>query len=241
MTTGRCYQTATLLANGQVLVAGGSNTAKRNPNGYFVFVSIASAELYNPATGTWQATGSLNTSREYAVAELLQNGKVLVAGGYNVTLTATTTLASAELFDPSQGQWSFTGSMSGPATSPGSLLANGDALVSSRAFYNPATGTWTNTGTFPTGVALGTTATLLATGKVLLTGFTQTCRGCRGAPTTAVYLYDFSTNTYRFDSMNAARFNDSAVLLPSGQVLVSGGEDNRSSFHTLTSAELYAP
>ncbi len=66
--------TATLLSNGQVLAAAG------NDGGY-----IASAELYDPSTGVWTVTGSLNQARAYQTAALLQNGDVLVAGGaYNV-------------------------------------------------------------------------------------------------------------------------------------------------------------
>src|SRR6266850_2324949 len=71
----RGNHTATLLPNGKVLVAGGDNTS-----GY-----LASAELYDPTSGTWAATGSLNTARDAHTASLLPNGKVLVAGGFNNT------------------------------------------------------------------------------------------------------------------------------------------------------------
>ena len=62
--------TATLLPIGKVLVAGGSNGS-----------DLSSAELYDPASGTWTATGSLGTARSFHTATLLPNGKVLVAGG----------------------------------------------------------------------------------------------------------------------------------------------------------------
>ncbi|MEO6969667.1 MAG: kelch repeat-containing protein [Chthoniobacterales bacterium] len=78
--------TATLLSSGQVLVAGGVN-----PSGF-----IVSAELYDPATGSWSATGSLATARAYHTATLLPSGQVLVAGGEAGGLA----LASAELYDP---------------------------------------------------------------------------------------------------------------------------------------------
>ena len=65
------YHTATLLPNGKVLVAGGSIAA----------AALSSAELYDPASGTWTATGSLGTARDSHTATLLPNGKVLVAGG----------------------------------------------------------------------------------------------------------------------------------------------------------------
>src|SRR5439155_3676182 len=75
LNTGRWGHTETLLLNGKVLVTGGLNNANSGP-------PLASAELYDPASGTWTTTGSLNTGRIYHTATLLPNGKVLVAGGY---------------------------------------------------------------------------------------------------------------------------------------------------------------
>ena len=72
MGTARDAHTATLLPSGQVLVAGGSNLTDRY---------LSSAELYDPATGTWTATGSMGTAREDHTATLLPSGQVLVAGG----------------------------------------------------------------------------------------------------------------------------------------------------------------
>ena len=73
MTSARDQHTATLLNNGKVLVAGG--LSQQHP------VVVASAELYNPATGTFTATGSMSNARYSHTATLLNNGKVLVAGG----------------------------------------------------------------------------------------------------------------------------------------------------------------
>ena len=78
----RGNHTATLLPNGKLLVAGGYTGAY-----------LASAELYDPTTGTWSVTGSLNTARGNHTATLLPSGKVLVAGGYNGGY-----LTSAELY-----------------------------------------------------------------------------------------------------------------------------------------------
>src|SRR5437660_3646931 len=89
LSTKRDYHTATLLPNGKVLVAGGRN------NG----VLLASAELYDPASGTWSATGSLSAGRYHHTATLLPNGKVLVAGGFAYGGYS----ASAELYDTASG------------------------------------------------------------------------------------------------------------------------------------------
>src|ERR1017187_3759472 len=86
----RVGHTATLLTNGQVLVAGGG---------------VSSAELYNPVTGQWTYTGSLKTVRSDHTATRLPNGKVLVAGGINYNGSKYVTLASAELYDPVTGVW----------------------------------------------------------------------------------------------------------------------------------------
>ena len=84
MTTNRSGHSATLLPNGHVLVAGGSGST--------------SAELYDPGTGTWTNTGSMNTLRSSHSATLLPNGLVLVAGGG--TNNFTPSVPAAELYDP---------------------------------------------------------------------------------------------------------------------------------------------
>jgi N-acetylneuraminic acid mutarotase len=77
--------------NGKVLVAGGVN-------GNAISTALASAELYDPATGTWSSTGSLATARFNHTATLSPTGQVLVAGGVSSSSAA---LASAELFSSS--------------------------------------------------------------------------------------------------------------------------------------------
>jgi N-acetylneuraminic acid mutarotase len=78
-----------LLSNGQVLVSGGQNTSQ--------FSALASAELYNPATGKWKTTDNMYSTRVYHTATLLNNGQVLVAGGRDTNFS---TLSSAELYTP---------------------------------------------------------------------------------------------------------------------------------------------
>src|SRR5213078_2182015 len=131
---GRYRHTATLLPSGKVLVAGGSNGS-----------DLSSAELYDPASGTWTATGSLGTARDAHTATLLPNGKVLVAGG-----STGSGLSSAELYDPASGTWTTTGSL-GTARDAhtATLLPNGKVLVaggnngpalSSAELYDPGLG-----------------------------------------------------------------------------------------------------
>ena len=90
LNTARSGHTATLLSDGRVLVAGG----------YGIGGLLASAELYDPATGNWSITGSLNTARSAHTATLLTDGRVLVVGGWD---GGSNKLASAELYDPGIG------------------------------------------------------------------------------------------------------------------------------------------
>jgi len=92
MTVGRVYHAAALLSDGRVLVEGGGSDYS---GGQF----LASAELYDPKTGTWTATGSMANQRNLMTATLLRDGQVLVAGGFG----AQAPLASAEVYDPKTG------------------------------------------------------------------------------------------------------------------------------------------
>ena len=135
---------------------------------------LASAELYDPASGTWTATGSLATARDFHTATLLRNGKVLVAGGDGLD---SQSLTSAELYDPASGTWTATGSLNTARfLHTATLLPNGKVLVAggyndsgylaSAELYDPASGTWTATGSLATARDRHT-ATLLPNGKVL--------------------------------------------------------------------------
>ena len=175
LNTKRLRHTATLLdpnvapgANGKVLVAGGQGGGD----------ILTSAELYDPASGTWTATGSLNIKRQWYTATLLPNGKVLVAGGYGDDI-----LASAELYNPTNGTWTGTGSLNTKRLRhTATLLPNGKVLVAggiddlgishataSAELYDPASGTWTYTGSLNTARETHT-ATLLPNGNVVAAG-----------------------------------------------------------------------
>lgn len=111
-----------LLANGKVLVIGGTTVD-------FNGVTVASAELYDPTTGSWTTTGSMLQGRERFTATLLQNGKVLVAGGDYYDGVNAGVLTESELYDPTSGTWSITTSMGTPRYGAKAvLLRNGKVL-----------------------------------------------------------------------------------------------------------------
>src|SRR5205807_740027 len=107
--------------SGKVLVAGGWTSTDTH--------GTASAELYDPSTGTWASTGSMSIARVEHTATRLVSGKVLVAGGATATGEST---ATAELYDPATGTWSPTGSMNvAPGDPTATLLPSGKVLVAS--------------------------------------------------------------------------------------------------------------
>jgi hypothetical protein len=228
----RYLHTATLLPNGKVLVAGGiTNTTPPD------FGITTSAELYDPVTGTWSVTGSLNIARFWYTATLLQNGKVLVAGGGGGD-------NSAELYDPATGKWSTTGNLIAARYGQTvTLLQNGKVLIAggsddgdlastlpSAELYDPSTGTWSFTGNLNAS-RFSHTATLLPDGKVLAAGgFTQNWvpanNGFASSPTSlnSAELYDPATGTWSATgSLNTRSSDSSANLLRNGKVLVEGG------------------
>ena len=170
MLAARQYHTATLLPNGKVLVAGGEvQNAPTN-----------TAELYEPATGIWTQTGSMHANRELHTATLLRNGKVLVAGGRYFDGGNPLPLASAELYEPTTGTWSLTGSLTNPGSGhTATLLADGRLMITGgydetnnlarTEIYHPATGTWSSAQPLNAARVLHTAA-LLTNGTVLVTG-----------------------------------------------------------------------
>lgn len=202
----------------------------------------AQAIISNPLPG-WTQINDLKTERAGHFSVLLQNGKVLICGGENDS-NYRVGLTSAELYDPTTGIFTPTGSMtqihpSGTAT----LLPNGKVLVSggrlnnntptiaSSELYDPETGLFTPTGDLQTPRFLHT-ATLLQNGKVLITGGN---RDFNGPGLNTAELYDPETGKFTTTgNMTYGRVSHSATLLLSGKVLITGG-------NTITRAEIYDP
>jgi hypothetical protein len=231
MTMARSDHTASRLASGTVLVAGGINA-----------FSLNEAEIYNPATKTWAATASMAAHRRWHGATVLPNGKVLVAGGYDNYVSAI--VASAELYDPALGTWSAANPMSKPHQGPtfvtlldGRRLAAIGANSSPCEIYDPATGAWSTTGAMTSVQSyLSTAAVVLADGRVLAAG-----GGYFGVA--AAELYNPATGTWTATNpMSTARASLSLIRLSDGRVLAAGGWFYvAGSWTNLASAEIFDP
>lgn len=235
---------ATLLANGKVLVAGGFEDDQWDCLGN---VSVNTAGLYDPATGVISGAGNMTAYRGGHTATLLANGQILVAGGADQDPTGAG-LASAEIYDPVSNAFTQTGSMaagrflhtatllqSGKVLIVGGALTSTSAPVATAELYDPATGVFTMTGSMATAREQHT-ATLLADGKVLIAGGDISTGAGDLQPTATAEVYDPSTGSFSAaGAMAAARSLHTATLLPSGNVLVAGGGDENST------AELYDP
>jgi hypothetical protein len=229
----RAYQTATLLPDGQVLLAGGINLVANNST------SLASAELFNPKTGLFSPTGSMTDARYFDTATLLPDGRVLVVGGESDTQI----FASAELYNPKTGTFSATGSMTTVRDEQtATLLADGRVLIAggedatgalaSAEIYNPQTGKFTATGSMTTPRLLHS-AILLPDGDVLIVGgyASEGDNPMDGTDTSigSAELYNPKTGTFSATgSMTTELGMPTLTLLPDGRVLVAGGCLNNS-------------
>ena len=121
MTTTRCWHTATLLANGTVLLAGGQNTSG---------TTLSSAEIYTPASATFAATGSMNSARMNHTATPLADGTVLVAGGFPNITGSNNATNTAEIYSLLSQTFTLTGNMTEPrAYHSATMLYDGQILI----------------------------------------------------------------------------------------------------------------
>jgi N-acetylneuraminic acid mutarotase len=225
----RSRHTATLLANGKVLVTGGTGSYDLE----FGHGFPSSAELYDPVSNTWSPAADMSRARWGLTATLLPGGKVLVAGGID---DRGGDPADAELYDPASDTWLPAASMTAPrsyhvATSlaGGKVLVTGGAndsgVVASAELYDPVSGTWSPAGTMGT-ARYRHAATLLSSGKVLVSGGDRLRENGTSLSelTASAELYDPGTQAWSSAaSMSTARADHTASLLPNGKVLVAGG------------------
>jgi galactose oxidase-like protein/Kelch motif protein len=217
MTTRRARPSATLLENGNVLVAGGDDHDGRDG-------AIASAEIFNADTLRFQPTGSLHRPRQGQTATLLNDGRVLMAGG-----TGGGLIARAELYDPKTGTFSETGSLITPRHKhTAGLLPDGRVLIAggsderdwngnlnSAEIYDPPSGKFSaaaflNDSRFK----LPDEAVQLSSGKLLVAG------GSKQAeifdPATGKFLVVAGEMSDKWHFMSETKLRDGSVLLAGG-------------------------
>jgi hypothetical protein len=220
MNTPRYAHSATLLADGRVLIAGGTQD-------FNLDTSVFTAEIYDPSTGVFTATGDLTSiggevsALPGNVTTLLPDGRVLVAAPNN-----------AEIYDPKSGTFTPTGPYANPSITYGTtvtLLTNGKILVTGGCvsgtcnvavteLFDPQSGTFGVTGPmmakyFPD---YGYTATLLTDGRVLFLGsfdFTGDAE-----------VYDPAAGTFASIAGAISQELAPASRLADGTVLVAGGQ-----------------
>ncbi|KYF91617.1 hypothetical protein BE20_14200, partial [Sorangium cellulosum] len=225
----RAFHTATLLGDGDVLVAGGYNGSV-----------VDEALRYDPERGVWSTAGTMSGRYSHSAVRLL-DGSVLVAGGYG----AATYLATAETYDPVGNAWSAAGNLgTARRLHSATLLPNGDVLVAggtngthlaSAERYSPTARTWSPAGTMPGARSSHAALLLPSGGQVLVAGgfdgsayLETTARYDPNAAPSAAWTAD--------DVMATARGSHTLVALANGQLLAAGG---RNTAVALSSAELY--
>jgi hypothetical protein len=236
----RANHTATRLQDDRVLIVGGNGGASAN-------TYRATGQLFDPTTGNWSSTAAAPGARSFHTATLLNDGRVLIAGGRSASSTYVNTAITCDpVGDPTLTTWTATPNMPTARSShaatkllDGRVLITGgqssaSTYLSTCILFDPGTNTWS------TAASMASTRTdhaaiLLADGKVLV------CGGANAAEHSSAELYNPVTNTWTaVGSMAAARRNHTAHLLPDGRVAVIGASASATDA-TKRSIELYSP
>jgi hypothetical protein len=223
MKTPRSDAAAVLVPNGKVLISGGAGDG---------FHPLSSAELYDPSTARFSPAGNMTTPRSGHTATLLANGKVLIAGGAQTQSAVKSGVSaygvSAELYDPSTGRFTATGSMLSGGWAVSTLIRDVRVLVAKDVkaeIYDPASGSFTLTAAYADPNQAADTATLLLDGMVLVTG------GCTTAQcnATGAELYDPHTGRFSITGPSPGVLTGGptpATLLMDGKVLLVVSNDS---------------
>jgi large repetitive protein len=230
MLTARFAHTASVLGNGEVLLVGGISAI---PPPSYTVEATAKADLYGTfiAPALWDPTGALEIGAINPTATLLQNGKVLLAGGYNPSGSSYSSFPKAvsksQVFDETTGLWSLTGNLAKARSfHAATLLNDGRVLVTGGDVYAvaggdevyselfaPTSGLWSKTANISK-QRIGHTSTRLLDGRVLIAGGNDA----------SAEIFNPNTNTWAITaSMSQTRSSHTATLLPNGKVLVVGG------------------
>jgi hypothetical protein len=222
MSEGRHGHTATLLADGTVLVAGGE-TGSMQSGGFYL---VDSAERFYPKTNTFVPVGSMGTERVAHTAVRLQDGRVLVLGGVDRTRPSP---ASAEIFDPATNQFTPVGAMTEPRIlAVATVLQDGQVLVvgglggtggntalKTAELFDPKSEKFETTGSLVK-VRQWPTVVALADGRVAVLG-----GGYRAGE-----IYEPSTGRFiEYGQLATARSEAFGIPLPDGKILVVGGNN----------------
>ncbi len=229
----RQWLSSVTLADGRVLVAGGNSPT-------WAAGSVATAEVWTPGPGTWDWTGEMADARFSNGLVLLQDGRVLTAGGRGIKNHAIDT---AEIWDPATGVWTAVASMNvAHEKMPLIVLPDGRVLVIGGAnevyehlptteIYDVAADTWTELASM-VGDRIWHTGTLLSDGRVLITGGGKP----DGPFLKSAEIYDLQSDKWlSAGDMTVSRAQHTATLLKDGRVLVVGGRGKR------TTSEIYDP
>ncbi|HET9780771.1 MAG TPA: kelch repeat-containing protein [Candidatus Dormibacteraeota bacterium] len=257
MSIARNNATATALADGRVLVAGGYDRKViqlPNPNQQpfcclqIDVIPLATTEIFDPIARSWSASGNLAHARYGQLAVGLKGGQVLVVGGQDEGQTPNppTYIASAELFDPATGKWSSAGDIGQPRSGfTLTALADGRALLvggvaadhltvlRSTLVYDPRANVWSAGPDMKTARTEHATARL-NDGRVLVAGGVDYLGRIADSE-----LFDPTTGKWIVaGALGTARSDAAMVALKDGRVLVAGGLGSNG---PLSDAELFDP